>query len=392
LGRGRAGDDGVAGSRPRVALFSDAVSDASGEKTGIGRYVHTLHAGLGEAGFEAGRFTPTLPLVRVASRRLLRLLGRDVRSVRTHDIYPLWSGYPDADIYHLTSQTLASLLLLHRPKGRVVVTVHDIFPYMLRDDPQLPHFRDHLNLRLAMSGLKRADHLITVSQYSKRCVVEHLGIAPERITVIYQGVDHERFRPLPVDEAIRQRYGLSESHCYLIYVGTEDPRKNLATLVRALAKLRHELPDVELIKIGRSHFDHERHRLIELATQLGVRTAIHFLEDVPEDDLPLLYNLADVYVTPSLYEGFGFPVLEAMACGTPVVCAEAGSLPEIAGSAALRVLPCTVETLAEALRSLLTSKDKQLQLRRAGQNQARRFAWPATIENTAAAYRQLIHL
>ena len=261
------------------------------------------------------RAEPTLPPLPNFSYRALSLIGRDLRAFLTN--YPLWSRYPEADTYHLTSQTLASLLLLRRPAGKVVVTVHDIFPYMFRDDPQLrsPYGTDHLYHRLAMAGLKRADHLIAVSQYTRQCVTERLGIAPEKITVVYSGIDHERFRPLPVTAAARERYALPEGPRYLIYVGSEDPRKNLATLVRALAELRRELPDVELIKVGRSHFERERQRLLELATKLEVRSAIHFLEDVSDQDLPLLYNLADLYVTPSLYEGFGFPVLEAMERG-----------------------------------------------------------------------------
>ena len=370
----------------RVAL----IAGPSGLNTGIGRYVQMLHAGLRESGVDAVRVAPTLPSLPNASYRLFHWLGRDLRAFLTY--YPFWSSYPKADIYHLTSQTLASLLLFRRPKGRVVVTVHDIFPYMVYNDPQLgsPYRTEHLFYRLPIPGLKRADHLIANSQYTKQCVVEHLGIAPERITVVYLGVDHERFRPLSVPAAIRETYGLPEGRRYLIYVGSEDPRKNLATLVRALAELRRELPDVELIKVGRPHFARERQRLIELATQLGVRTVIHFLEDVPEDDLPLLYNLADLCVMPSLYEGFGFPVLEAMACGTPAVYANAGSLPEIAGNAGVQVSPCDVDAFASTLLALLKSRDTQLLLRQIGQDQAARFTWTATTQSTAAVYGQLI--
>jgi glycosyltransferase involved in cell wall biosynthesis len=371
----------------RVAL----IAGPSGPNTGVRRYVQMLHAGLCEAGVDAVRVTPTLPSLPDASYRLFRLLGRDLRAFLRN--YPLWATYPKADIYHVTEQALASLLLLRRPKGRVVVTVHDLFPYIVYNDPQLgsPYGTDRLFYRLPIAGLKRADHLIANSQYTKQSVVEYLGIAPEKITVIYLGIEHERFRPQSVLAALRESYGLPEGRRYLIYVGSEDPRKNLVTLVRALAQLRSELPDVELIKVGRSHFHRERQRLVELATQLGVRTAIHFLEDVPEDDLPLLYNLAALCVMPSLYEGFGFPVLEAMACGTPVVYAHAGSLPEIAGNAGVPVFPCDVATLASTLLALLQNRDKQLLLRQTGRDQAARFTWTATIQSTAAVYEQLIH-
>jgi glycosyltransferase involved in cell wall biosynthesis len=370
----------------RVAL----IAGSSGPNTGIRRYVQMLHTGLCEAGVDAVRVAPTLPSLPNASYRLLRLLGRDLHAFLTN--YPLWATYPKADIYHVTEQALASLLLIRRPQGRVVVTVHDIFPYIVHNDPQLgsPYGTDHLFYRLPIAGLKRADHLIANSQYTKQSVVEHLGIAPEKITVIHLGIDHERFRPQPVPAAIRESYGLPEGRRYLIYVGSEDPRKNLVTLVRALAQLRREFPDVELIKVGRSHFNRERQRLIELATQFEVRTAIHFLEDVPEDDLPLLYNLADLCVMPSLYEGFGFPVLEAMACGTPVVYAHAGSLPEIAGNGGVPVFPCDVDTLAGTLLALLKSRDKQQLLRRTGRDRAARFKWTTTIQSTTAVYGQLI--
>ena len=358
--------------------------------TGIGRYVDMLDAGLQQAGVQTTRVAPTFPVLPDFTYRFLQWFGRDLRAFFTN--YPLWSTYPEADIYHVTQQTLASLLLFRRPSGKVVVTVHDIFPYMVRNDPQLgsPYGgSEHVYYRLPIAGLKRANHLIAISEYTKQCVVKHLGISPEKISVVYNGIDHERFRPLTVPAAIREKYHLPPDRRYLIYVGSEDPRKNLVALVGALAKVRNELPNVELIKVGRAHFDRERRRLIDLANQLGVGTEIHFLEDVPEDYLSLLYNLAEVCVIPSLYEGFGFPVLEAMACGTPVVYADAGSLPEIAGNAGVPVSPCDVDTLTNTLLALLTRKQNQLLLRSAGQNQAARFTWAATTQSTVAVYRQL---
>jgi len=361
--------------------------------TGIVRYVKMLDAGLQQAGVQTTRVAPTLPVLPDSTYRFLQWFGRDLRAFLTN--YPLWATYPEADIYHVTEQTLASLLLFRRPSGKVVVTVHDIFPLMVRNDPQLgsPYGgSEHVYYCLPVAGLKRANHLIAVSEYTKQCVVKHLGIAPEKISVVYHGIDHERFRSLTVPAAIREKYRLPPGRRYLIYVGSEDPRKNLVALIGALAKVRSELPNVELIKVGRAHFDRERRRLIDLANRLGVRTEIHFLEDVPEDHLPLLYNLAEVCVIPSLYEGFGFPVLEAIACGRPVVYADGGSLPEIAGNAGVRVFPCDVNTLTNTLFALLTCKQKQLMLRSAGQNQAARFTWATTIQGTAAVYEKLLHV
>ncbi|HEX6436664.1 MAG TPA: glycosyltransferase, partial [Candidatus Binatia bacterium] len=150
------------------------------------------------------------------------------------------------------------------------------------------------------------------------------------------------------------------------------------------------LPDVELIKVGRAHFEREREHLIKLADQLGVRTAIHFVEEVSEDDLVSLYNLAEVCVMPSLYEGFGFPVLEAMACGTLVVYANAGSLPEIAGTAAICVSPCDARSLAGALLDVLDERANKVISKAHRRAQAARFTWSATVKNTAAVYRRLL--
>jgi glycosyltransferase involved in cell wall biosynthesis len=367
------------------------IAKPGGPQTGVGRYVQALHEHLREAGVEATRLAPALPPLPDAGYSGLRRLGVDLRAFLTN--YPVWASYPPADIYHLTSQNLASLLLFRRPSGRVVVTVHDIIPYVLRHNPQLSSYRtaaDRLFDQLAMAGLKRADALIADSAYTKQCVVEQLGIAAEKIAVVHLGIDHGRFHPLDVPADTWERYRLPRSQCYLIYVGSEDPRKNLETLVRALAEVRAQLPDVALIKVGRAHNDSERDRLVELATALGVRSAIYFLDDVPEADLPLLYNLADICVMPSLYEGFGFPVLEAMACGTPVVCARATSLPEIAGGATVLFEHenGAVQSLAASLLRILPDDDLCGQLSELGQIQATTFHWQRTSQQVLGVYQQ----
>ena len=357
--------------------------------TGIGRYVQMLDHGLREAGVEAMMAAPTLPRFPDASYRALRLVGRDLDAFLRN--YPLWSAYPDAEVYHLTGQTLASLLLLRRPKGGVVVTVHDLFPYMLRNGQRgrALYGSDRAYYRLVIAGLKRADHLLANSEYTKQCLTDVVKIPPEKITVAYPGLDHELFRPRPVPVRIRERYGLAEGRRYLIYVGSEDPRKNLVTLVRGLADIRRAFPDVELIKVGRSHCVPERRRLLDIAIQLGVRDAIHFLELVPDMDLPFLYSLADVYVTPSV-EGFGFPVLEAMACGTPVVCAKIGSSPEIVDEAAVQVSPGDSSALGAAVIALLEDGERRSLLRQAGHDRAATFTWAKTIRRTTDVYGELM--
>lgn len=364
------------------------IAKPGGPDTGVGRYVQMLHQGLCTAGINAVRIAPSVPPLPTRAYQLIKWLGADVQTFLLN--YPLWAAYPPAEVYHLTSQNLASLLLFRHPPGRVVITVHDIIPYMLRNDPQLCTYRtfaDRMFDGLAMLGLRRADHLIADSHYTRHCVVKRLGIASERVSVVHLGIDHERFRPQAVPEAIYARYGLRRDRCYLIYVGSEDPRKNLVTLLQALARVRAARYDVELIKVGRAHFAAERRKLSDLAAQLGVGHAIHWLDNVSEEDLPLLYNLADVCVMPSLYEGFGFPVLEAMACGTPVVCARAASLPELVGGAAQLVSPHDAVGLAEAILATLAIRHR-LTLDMIEQSQ--RFSWQQTAADVLRIYHDLV--
>lgn len=358
--------------------------------TGVGRYEQALRSELHRAGVNALEITPANPPVSGTVYSTLGRLGLDPRAFLA--TYPVWARYPRADVYHLTSQNLASLLVFHPPRGKVVVTVHDIIPYLLRHQPRLrPHrtVADRIFDHLAMVGLKRAHLLIAVSEDTRQCLVERLGIPAARIEVVWQGIDHARFQPESPLVGVRERYRLPAGPRYLIYVGSEDPRKDLTTLMRALALVRADMPDVELVKVGRAHFDRERQRLVEIAGQLEIRDAVHFLDDVVEDDLPSLYGLADVAVMPSLYEGFGLPALEAMACGRPLVYARAGSLPEIAGEAGIPVTPGSPEALARTLVALLGDPERRRALGRAGRDRAASFTWERTARGTISAYARV---
>ncbi|NTV62679.1 MAG: glycosyltransferase family 4 protein [Oscillochloris sp.] len=371
----------------RIAL----IAKPGHSSTGVGRYAAMLHAGLKRLGILVTRLAPSLPPLPVAVYDGLRHFGIDLRTFLLN--YAVWASYPPADVYHLTSQNLAGVLLFRRPPGRVVVTVHDIIPHMLRDDPRLSPLRgraDRLFNQLAMAGLQRADQLIADSEYTRRCLVAHLGLPASRIDVSYLGVDHTHFRPGVGDPAVlRARYGLADGRRYLIYVGSEDPRKNLPTLLRALAQAQVAHPDLALIKVGRAHFLSERQHVCDLTHNLGLAGSVHFLDDVPEVDLPGLYGLAVACVMPSLYEGFGFPVLEAMACGTPTICADAASLPELAGDVGLLV-PLSGDqaaNFAAAIRHLLDRPRLCAQLADRGMTHAAAFRWDRCAVDAWATYR-----
>ncbi len=331
---------------------------------------------------------PPLPAVAYAALRRVRIdLGAFFQN------FPIWADYPDAQAYHLASQNLATLLMFRRPAGPVIVTVHDIIPYMLRNDRALSSYRtvfDRFFDWLSLQGVRRADRLVADSHYTRDCLVRHLHIAPERIDVVYLGVDHERFHPRDGAGVVAERYGLDAGKRYLLYVGSADPRKNLPALWHALRAVRRELPAVELIWAGRAQFEGQRRMLAELAESLGISAAVHHLAEVPEVDLPFLYNLASACVFPSLYEGFGLPALESMASGTPVIYAGAASLPEIVGDAGLQ-LKCTpgdCTGLSSAIIHLMTDPVLWQELRTRGLARAAGFRWSYTAGQMAALIRK----
>lgn len=360
--------------------------------TGVGRYVNMLEHKLRNRGVGIERVSPWVPRDRMITRILRDRLHIDVPAFLSN--YPVWAAYPETRVLHVSSQNLASLLMIRKPSVPTIVTVHDIIPYLLRDNPDLTSYRGVVDRRfdaLAMRGLRRADYIVADSEFTRQSLIRELSLPGDRIGVVHLGIDHQRFRPTPPLQQLLERYQLPAGRRFLIYVGSEDPRKNLKTLLNALALVHHERDDVDLIKVGRPHNQAERASLISHAERIGIRHAIHFLEDVPESDLPALYSLATICVMPSLYEGFGFPVLESMACGTPVVCSNAASLPELAGDAALQFAPGADShyRLALAINQILADQALERRLKYAGFEQAARFTWEHTTDRTLDAYARV---
>jgi len=268
-----------------------------------------------------------------------------------------------------------------------VVTVHDLsflrFPRAFKRGNRI-----YLSVatRLAVA---RADAVIAVSRHTARDLERLLGVPPERIHVVPNGVDG-RFRPLSRREVerFRHRRGLPER--FILYVGTIEPRKNLETLVRAYAELLRQDPRaaIPLIIAGGRGWYYEG--VFALVERLRLETVIRFPGFIDHRELPLWYNAATLFVFPSLYEGFGLPVLEAMACGTPVVASNASSLPEVVGEAGLLVEPCDVEGLAESMRRVLMDTGLREELCARGRARASEYSWHATAMQTTAVYDRVL--
>jgi glycosyltransferase involved in cell wall biosynthesis len=262
----------------------------------------------------------------------------------------------------------------------VVVTIHDLsfirFPALFR-----PVNRFYLTV-LARLSARRARRLIAVSAHAAAETTQLLGVPPERIDVVYHGVD-PAFRPLPDAKvaAFRQRQGVPER--FVLFVGTLEPRKNLIRLIEAFARIYDS--KVQLVLVGGKGWLYDE--LFGRVQDLDLREAVIFPGYVMNDDLPLWYNAATIVAYPSVYEGFGLPVLEAQACGTPVLTSDVSSLPEAAGGAALMVDPYDVEALAAGLNRMLTDAPLRRELRERGLAHARQFSWPRTAQETARVYR-----
>jgi glycosyltransferase involved in cell wall biosynthesis len=276
------------------------------------------------------------------------------------------------------------------PGVRTAVTIHDLIPLLL------PEYAPSLSLqayfRLVSAAARRADAVVTDSQYSARDIARVLHIPPRRIHVVYLGVDERYHGPVAPDarRAVRERLGLPER--YLLYFGGTDPRKNILQLLRAVRLLRDRGQQIAplALMIGRTPeampAAWAAYDPYAEATRLGLDKEVLFLERPAEDDKAALYAGAMAFLWPSRYEGFGLPPLEAMACGTPVVCSDASSLPEVAGDATILLSPDDVEGWAEAMQRLDEDEAMGRDMVERGRRQAAQFTWERTAEKLRGVF------
>lgn len=302
-----------------------------------------------------------------------------------------------ADLYHSPYY-----LMPYRPGVRTVLTVYDVIP--LRH-PEYSSARARLLFRLTTAlALRSAAQVIAISEAARQDFVADFHIPASRIRAIPLAAD-PAFRPQPPEAIrdVRRRYDLPER--FVLYLGSNKPHKNLVRLVQAWRMANSELRITNEKLVVAGAWDPRYPEAKELAdsfnmtsidkdrypqsTILNLQSSIVWLGRVPEADLPALYSAAAAFVFPSLYEGFGLPVLEAMACGAPVICSAVSSLPETAGDAALLVDPTDVDALAAALARVLVEPGLAADLRARGFAQAARFTWERTAAETLSMYRQV---
>ena len=367
------------------------VTSAVTQGAGIGRYTRELLRALAALDphsayrlFYAAR-APAYPLPKLpANFHVRRLPVHDIWLARIWQrarapIPVTWVTGP-LDVFHSPDFVLP-------PPGRgtrTLVTVHDLS--FVRDPASAaPGLRRYLETVVPRS-VARADHVIAVSQATRSDLIELYHTPPEKISVVYEGVGAE-FRPAADTTAVRARYGLGQAP-FVLAVGTLQPRKNYERLIRAFASAFPAPAEARLVIAGGRGWLYDS--IFETVRAVGLAERVLFPGFVPDLDLPALYTAARVLAYPSLYEGFGLPMLEAMACGTPVVASTAACLPEVAGGAALLVPPTDVEALAQALQRAFSDETERGALAARGRARAAQFRWEAAAQQVLGLYHRLL--
>ncbi|HIE37998.1 MAG TPA: glycosyltransferase family 1 protein [Anaerolineales bacterium] len=375
--------DAAVGWPVHVAINAHLLSgDPSYRSAGVHQYIYHLLAYLPEAGCRVTALlgpTGTPPGGAVQTIRSRWPTGRPAARVVWEQLVQPWAlRRTGADLAH--GPVFVGPLVAPCP---LVVTVHDLsflrFPHLFR-----PANRLYLTL-LTRASVRRARRVIAVSTHAAEETTQLLGVSRGKVDVVYHGVD-PKFRPLPPDEvrAFRAHKGLPDR--FVLYVGTLEPRKNLVRLIEAFARLRE--PGLRLVLVGgRGWYDQEVFACVE---RLGLQERVVFPGYVPAEQLPLWYNAATAFAYPSLYEGFGMPVVEAQACGLPVLTSDRSSLPEAAGEGGMPVDPYDVAAIAAGLHRLLTDEALRETLRQRGLAHASHFTWQKTAAETIAVYHRAV--
>ena len=358
-------------------------------KTGIGTYISSLVAGLLEGG-AAHRYTlfvshenaGLFPDSFANCRKVFAPPAIDATPLRVlweHTALPAWIRRSGIDLFH--GPTFVTPLLSRVPS---VVTIHDMTWFT--------HPGEHVRVKrryfqaLIPVAARRAVRIIADSEATRRDILRILDVPGEKVVTVHCGIDG-MFRPVEdpaLLAAVKQRHGIPGP--FVLFVGMIEPRKNLVRLIEAFGRLKSEGFPQSLVLGGTRGWGYED--AAAAVRRLGIERHVVFPGRIADSDLPLLFAAADLFVYPSLYEGFGFPLVEAMACGAPAVTSNVSSLPEIAGEAALLVDPLDVGDLTEAMRRVLADTSLRLLMRARGLERARRFTWKATASATLRVYEE----
>ena len=288
------------------------------------------------------------------------------------------------DLIHEMSQ----LIPLSYSPALEIVTIHDTIPFLNTEDFNKElhtpaKIFSSINSQMLMKLMKKNIHVITISNASKKDIMRIFGISADKIFTVYYGIDDKIFKPLNISKGIIiRKYGIIDP--YILYVGSLEPRKNVYGLIQAFKELKRRKIQYKLVIA--SALNQYYPALLRFLKELNLTDNVMFIGHAPPSSLVELYNGADLFVFPSLHEGFGLPPLEAMACGTPVVTSNTSSLPEVVGDAGIKVNPRDIKALAEAMYDVLIDGDLRRKLSEKSLIQARKFSWKRAAEDTLRIY------
>ncbi|MEM3519384.1 MAG: glycosyltransferase family 1 protein [Candidatus Hadarchaeales archaeon] len=356
-------------------LVNYFVGERESRMTGVGRYRKMIYTLLKDkVDFNLIEYE-ALPIIAPFQRYVL---------------YPLTVKRKLRDgIVHITGQQQSYLLHEINP-DRSIVTVYDVFNLYVREDPKLRSelrknqgFIDYhffmFETNAWSKALVKAKRIIAISEFTKNEITKKLGYPKEQIDVTHLGVDTKMYKPL---KNFKPPKTLTEK--IILHVGGSELRENTNVLLKALYKVKKKISEIKLIKIGSAGKE-----FLNLAAELNLIKNITCIGHVSEKDLPAYYNSADVLVYPSIYEGFGLPPLEAMACGLPAVTSNVAALPEVVGDAGIMKNPNDVEGFANAIYSVLTDDGLREALIEKGLKRAKKFSWEKTAKRTLEIYREV---
>jgi glycosyltransferase involved in cell wall biosynthesis len=352
------------------------------QRTGIGRYTYHLLDSLGKID-QNSEYILHAPKRLFDFKRRLPDFSRYKNFKNRLDYFH--QGIGKSDIYHLPCPDVIGIY-----SGKLIVTIHDLIykTYPQAHSPETIELTEKYMQAIAA----KADKIICISENTRRDFHAFFNIPYEKTCVVYNGVDHQLFYPLPQEErrhAAGQLKELGIDKPYILYVGTLEPRKNLHGLLESFARLKSKkVFHGQLVVVGMKGWMQEGTG--ELVKKLGIERDVIFTGFISDDQLRQLYNMAELFVFPSFYEGFGFPILEAFCCGAAVITSKTSSCAEIALDAALTIDPKDTEEIAQAMEQVLTDKSIKESLQGAGLKRAQEFSFLTTAQKTLDVYSKIL--
>lgn len=306
--------------------------------------------------------------------------GRDFPVFRTtlNSYFSYPKKIPDGyDLYHISNQFLARTAKFRNPS---VITILDLVALVSKD---LPFLTRHLQKK-SLKYLRNTEKIIAISEHTKKDLIDLLNIKEDKIEVIYFGINREVFKKR--DKAkIREELNLPQDKKIILHVGSEEPRKNVDGLIKAFHKLQKIYPNVSLVRVGES-----RKKINKLIGELNLEKKVIRIGNIQSKEISLYYNSADVFVFPSFYEGFGFPPLEAMTSGIPVISSNRTSLPEVVGDAGIMIDPDNVDELAKKIHEVLINEGLRENMIKKGLKRAKQFTWKSCADKTLKLYKEVM--